>query len=137
MKRGLMRHGMILFLLGLLTGFAVAALRNPRSGLAAHLEGLMNGTFLVVAGLVWDELRLGERARKAAYWLLLYGAYANWTGTLLSGVFGASKATPIAGAGFTASPLQENLVFALLVSVGLTMVAALAILVAGLRGARD
>jgi len=42
-------------------------------------------------------------------------------------VFGTSKATPIAGAGHAGTPLQENLVLGILVSVGLSMVTALAI----------
>jgi hydroxylaminobenzene mutase len=42
-----MWHGMLLFLLGLLTGFVEQRFANVRMGLAAHLEGVMNGTFLV------------------------------------------------------------------------------------------
>ena len=38
-----MWHGMLLFLLGLLTGFAEPHFGNVRMGLAAHLEGVMNG----------------------------------------------------------------------------------------------
>jgi hypothetical protein len=46
-NRRLMWHGMFLFLLGLVTGFAEQNFANVRMGLAAHLEGVMNGTFLV------------------------------------------------------------------------------------------
>ena len=35
----LLRLGVLLFLLGLLTGFAIPALTNPRMGLTSHLEG--------------------------------------------------------------------------------------------------
>ena len=48
-SRKLKMLGMFLFLLGLITGFASANLKNTRMGLAAHLEGVMNGTFLIVA----------------------------------------------------------------------------------------
>src|SRR5580658_10869352 len=41
--RRLMWHGMFLFLLGLLTGFLEPHFINMRMGLAAHLEGVMNG----------------------------------------------------------------------------------------------
>jgi hydroxylaminobenzene mutase len=44
-KRRLLWHGMLLFLLGLLTGFVEQKFNNPRMGLAAHLEGVMNGIF--------------------------------------------------------------------------------------------
>ena len=46
-KRRLIWHGMFLSLLGLLTGFVELNFANVRMGLAAHLEGVMNGTFLV------------------------------------------------------------------------------------------
>ena len=37
---------MALFLAGLLTGLVEQEFANPRMGLAAHLEGVMNGAFL-------------------------------------------------------------------------------------------
>jgi hypothetical protein len=40
-KRRLVWHGMFLFLLGLLTGFAEPQFKNLRMGLAAHLEGVI------------------------------------------------------------------------------------------------
>jgi hypothetical protein len=65
----------------------------------------MNGMFLVVVGLAWSDLSLSNRVGQAVSWLLLVGAYANWAATTASGVLGTSKGTPIAGAGFQASPL--------------------------------
>ena len=53
-QRRLIWHGMYLFLLGLLIGFAEGQVTNPRMGLAADLEGLMNGTFLIALGVVWQ-----------------------------------------------------------------------------------
>jgi hypothetical protein len=49
-QRRLIWHGMFLFLLGLLIGFVEGQVSNPRMALAAHLEGLMNGTFLIALG---------------------------------------------------------------------------------------
>ena len=51
-SRTLKMLGMLLFLLGLITGFAMTNFKNPRMGLAAHVEGVMNCTFLVAAGLI-------------------------------------------------------------------------------------
>ena len=48
--RRLMWHGMFLFRRGLLTGFAEHHFVNIRMGLAAHLEGVMNGIFLLALG---------------------------------------------------------------------------------------
>jgi (hydroxyamino)benzene mutase len=73
-KRRLIWHGMFLFLLGLLTGFEETKFTNPRMGLAAHLEGVMTGTFLVALGAVWMEVRLPLKLKAAAYWSALYGA---------------------------------------------------------------
>jgi hypothetical protein len=50
-NRHLMWYGMFLFLLGLLTGSVEQRFTNMRMGLAAHLEGVMNGIFLVALGL--------------------------------------------------------------------------------------
>ncbi len=124
----LLRHGLLLFFLGLVTGFAVPSLANPRAGLAGHVEGLLNGMFLVLGGLAWPQLCLSERLGRVVCWLLLFGAYANWMATTASGVLGTSKGTPIAGAGFQAGELAENAVFGTLVLVGLSMTAACAVL---------
>ncbi|MEY4929775.1 MAG: hypothetical protein RI909_499 [Bacteroidota bacterium] len=125
---------MLLFLLGLLTGFVIMQLKNSRMGLAAHLEGVMNGTFLVVAGFVWKELKITATLRKILFWTLIYGTFVNWLSTLLSAILGTSQMTPIAGAGYTGTTLSENLVSCGLATVGLTMVFSLAVMVYGLRG---
>lgn len=74
-KRRLIWHGMFLFLLGLLTGFAEPQFKNLRMGLAAHLEGVMNGTFIIALGAVWGELKFSTRQSVAAFCAALYGTY--------------------------------------------------------------
>ena len=64
-NRRLMFHGMCLFVLGLLTGFAEQRFANVRMGLAAHLEGLMNGTFLIALGAIWIHVRLSREQRRS------------------------------------------------------------------------
>jgi hydroxylaminobenzene mutase len=132
----LVRHGLLLFLLGLITGFVVPSMVNPRAGLASHLEGVMNGMFLVIVGLAWSELKLSSRAGRAVSWLLLFGTWANWGATTAAAVLGTSKGTPIAGAGFHAGALAENGVYGLLVLVGLTMTVSCTGLVVGAWRAR-
>ncbi len=129
--RTLLVHGLALFLMGLLAGLAVAVVTNPRAGLAAHLEGLMNGTFLTLVAVAVPYLVLSERSRSVARWLLVIGAWANFAGTSLSAVTGASHTTPIAGAGFSAPVWAEMAVQVLLVSTVPTMVPAVAILLFG------
>ena len=66
--RRLLRYGIVLFLLGLATGRLVESVPLPRMGLSSHLQGVMNGTFLVVLGLVWPQLRLYALLLRAARW---------------------------------------------------------------------
>lgn len=133
----LLWHGMLLVLLGLLTGLVIPLLTNPRMGLSAHLEGVMNGLLLAVLGLAWPRIVLAARARIALVWLALYGAYVNWGFTLLGAIFGTNKRTPIAGAGFGAAVWQEQFIDVGLVSLSLAIIAAIALAVWGLRNSRD
>lgn len=135
-SRPIIAAGAALFLLGLLTGFVVPSFLNPRMGLASHLEGVMNGTFLIAVGAVWHRLSLSARQEFAAFWLLIYGTYANWIFVSLAAVFGTSEITPIAGRGHGGLPWQENLITVGLSSVGIAMVAGCAILVMGFLRSR-
>ena len=132
-KRRLLWHGMFLFLLGLLTGFVQHQFNNPRMGLAAHLEGVMNGTFLVALGAVWMEVRLTPRLKAVAYWSVLYGAYANWATTTLAASFGTAALSPITAAGHSAQPWQEGVVTFGFMTVGIVIVAASILVLWGLR----
>jgi (hydroxyamino)benzene mutase len=132
-NRRLMFHGMCLFLIGLLTGFAEQHFANVRMGLAAHLEGVMNGTFLVALGAIWTHVRLSPSATTVAFWTALYGTYANWMMTVLAAVFGTAALSPITGAGHSGQPWQERFVMIGFMSVGIAIVASSALVVWGLR----
>ena len=92
-------------------------------GLAAHLEGVMNGIFLVALGAIWAEVRLSARAKAGAYWSALYGTYVNWAVTTLAAVFGAASLSPITG-GRGALPWQETVVTGGFTTVGIAIIAA-------------
>ena len=133
-KRQLLWHGMFVFLLGLILGLVEQQFTNPRMGLSAHLEGLMNGTFLVVVGAIWNEVRLSPRIKMTVYWAALYGAYANVLTTGLAALFGTSAMTPLASMGYTALSWQEHLITFGFASLAVAMVASLVSLLWGLRG---
>jgi hydroxylaminobenzene mutase len=136
-KRCLIKHGVFLLFLGLLTGIVAAEVKNPRMGLSAHLEGIMAGMLLILlGGAVWDELRLSSRLSFTALWLSIYSAYATWAYTLLGALLGTSRLTPIAGKGFSATEWQETVVQILLVSEVIAILIAFCILLFGLRGHR-
>jgi hydroxylaminobenzene mutase len=126
---------MFLFFLGLLTGFVEQKFNNQRMGLAAHLEGVMNGTFLVALGAVWADVRLSPRLKVAAYWSALYGTYANWAVTTLAATFGTAALSPITAAGHSAQPWQESVVTFGFMSVGIVIVASSILVLWGLRRA--
>jgi (hydroxyamino)benzene mutase len=132
-NRRLMWHGMCLFLLGLLTGFAEQRFANMRMGLAAHLEGVMNGTFLLALGAVWIEVRLAPAAKAMAYWTALYGTYVNWAVTMLAAIFGTSILSPITGTAHGAQPWQENIVGLAFITVGIAIIACSVLVLWGLR----
>jgi (hydroxyamino)benzene mutase len=134
-KRQLLWYGMFLFLLGLITGFLEQQFTNPRMGPASHLEGVMNGTFLVALGAIWTEVRLSPRLKAAAYWTALYGTYANWAATMLAAIFGTAALSPITGAGHSGLAWQESVVTLLLVTVGIVIVACSVLVLWGLRKA--
>jgi (hydroxyamino)benzene mutase len=133
-NRSLMWHGMFLFLIGLMTGFAEQHFANIRMGLAAHLEGVMNGTFLVGLGAIWTEVRLPPATKVIAFWTALYGTYVNWLVTTLAAVFGTAALSPITAAGHSGQAWQESLVTAGFMSVGVVIVAFSVLVLWGLRG---
>ena len=104
METRLMQLGTLLFLLGLLIGLAVPAMKNPRMGLSSHLEALMNGMFLVILGLIWPRIGLSHTWLTVTFWLIVYAAFANWIATLLAGAWGAGRLMPIAAGEHTSTP---------------------------------
>jgi len=134
----LLRLGMVLFLLGLLTGFLLPAMANPRMGLSSHLEGVLNGIFLLVLGLAWGRLALGDRMRRVAIGLAAFGTYTNWAATLAAGFVGAGATMmPIAGGGHVGLPVQELLIGVALMSLSVAMIGVSAIVLWGLRRRPD
>jgi (hydroxyamino)benzene mutase len=118
---------------GLLTGFAEQHFANVRMGLAAHLEGVMNGTFLVAIGAIWEHVRLSPTQLTIAFWIGLYGTYVNWLITTLAAVFGTAALSPITGAGHSGQPWQESFVTAGFMSVGIAIVLFSLLVLWGLR----
>lgn len=133
-SRLLLRSGVLLFLLGLLTGFIVPMLESPRVALASHLEGLMNGMFLVLVGLIWPRLHLARWSSRATVGLVLFGTYVNWATTLLAAAWGAGQPLmPLAAHGHVGTVVQELVIKVGLVSLSLAMVLATVLVLWGLR----
>jgi (hydroxyamino)benzene mutase len=108
--RRLVWHGMFLFLLGLVTGTQERRFKNMRMALSAHLEGVMNGTFLMALGAGWRNVELPPAVDRAARWTALYGTYGNWLFTTLGAVLGTAAANPTLSQGHHGKPWQERIV---------------------------
>ena len=128
--------GLILFLVGLLNGAVVSYFANPRMGLSAHLAGVQNGLVLCVFGLFWDRLRLSGTLSRLSYWLSLIGMYGIWLGLLLAAVWGTSSSTPIAGAGYAGTPVEEMLVTAIIAVSSISIIIAVVLIICGAIRAR-
>lgn len=119
----LIRLGILLFLLGLITGFIIPILENPRMGLSSHLEGTMNGMLLMILGIIWPKIKFSNKLSGISFSLAIFGTYTNWLTTLLAGIWGAgSEMMPIAGGNLVGTSFQELLIKFGLVTVSVSMV---------------
>ncbi len=123
--------GILLFLFGLLIGIFIPLMTNPRMGLSAHLEGTMNGMFMVILGLTWSKLVLKEVWLTTAFCLFIYASFANFVAVLIAAITGAGKMMPIAG-GMQGYSLVEGLISFLLITLALAMLVACSIFLVGL-----
>jgi hydroxylaminobenzene mutase len=123
--------GILLFFLGLVSGLFIPMMANPRMGVSTHLEGVMNGIFLCVLGLIWNRLNLAERWIYLGFWLALYGTFANFLAVLISAISGAGKLMPIAG-GKEGAPFIESIISTLLITLTVSMLSVCLIVLAGL-----
>ena len=130
-----MRAGILLFVLGLLTGLFSPMLANPRMGLSSHLEGLMNGMFLLILGLLWKRLRLAGLLSRLAVGLAISGTYVNWATTLLAAGWGAGATLmPIASLGRQGTGFQELIIKIGLLWLTVAILACCGLVLWGLRG---
>ena len=130
----LLQLGVLLFLIGLVVGLTLPVLANPRMGLASHMEGVMNGLFLIALGLVWPKLTSSPGMQRLTFLLAVYGTFANLVATFLSAAWGAgAPMMPIAAGGHEGSSVQESVIRVMLVSLALADIAACVLVLVGLR----
>ncbi len=122
--------GLLLFLLGLIAGLFVHNLANPRMALSAHLEGVMNGLFLIMLGIIWNRLILSRTWLNLIFWLALYGTFANYLAVIIASLTGNGKMMPLAG-GKEGTPIIEGIISFLLISLSFAM---LLVCIIGLPG---
>jgi hydroxylaminobenzene mutase len=136
MNRFQVQLGFVLILLALLTGPVIPVAVSPRLALAAHTVGVLGGLVLIALGALAGSFALGARAAAIMTWSWVYAAYANWFACLLGAVTGASRLTPIAGAGTSGTPGAEAVVAFLLQSLAVASIVGTGLAVWGLRERR-
>jgi (hydroxyamino)benzene mutase len=130
----LLQSGVLLFLLALLAGLVVPRFAVPRLGLSTHLLGIMQGTFLMVLGLLWPRLRVTRPMRRAGVFLAVYGCFAAWTANLSAAIWGAGNSMlPIAAGSAHGSSIQEGTIAIALRSAAVSLIAVSLLVLWGLR----
>ncbi|MGE5242541.1 MAG: hydrogenase [Bacteroidota bacterium] len=130
----MLQAGILLFLVALLVGLAVPRFAVPRLGLSAHLLGIMQGLFLMVAGVLWPRLKLTRAAFRIGFWLALYGCFAAWSANMLAAVWGAGNSMlPIAAGQAHGNALQEAIIATGLRTAAAALIAVAILILWGLR----
>jgi (hydroxyamino)benzene mutase len=97
LRRRLAWAGAWLFAVGMVTGLWAAAVLTekvtvaiPRLALAAHLNALLGGLWLIAVASTLDMLRYGTIGRVRLAWLVTVPAWGNWLITLVASVLGVT-----------------------------------------------
>ena len=134
----LLQVGVGLLLYSSVEGFAIPYLRSQRVGLSVHTLAAIQGVLLLTLGLVWPRLRLGAAPAVVAYWCLLYSALAILCAYTIAAVWGVGNETirlvgELPHGLVHGSSFQETFIKVLAYSSAPTGIAALAVVLWGLR----
>ena len=99
--------GVLLFLLGLVTGFVIPRFRSPRLGLSAHLVATQSGVALIAFAFLWPHLAFWNGWAMPLVHAIWISLYVTWIGYVLAAAWGTGRSLPIAGAGHSAKRWQE------------------------------
>ena len=97
LRRRLAGAGALLFFIGMLTGiWSGVALTGkvsvgiPRLALAAHLNGLLGGLWLIGVAWTFEFLHYGAKGLRRLAIVVSVAAWANWLITLIASFFGVN-----------------------------------------------
>ena len=114
LRKRLAQAGAWLFAVGMVTGIWVAVVMTekvkvpiPRLALAAHLNAILGGLWLIAVAWSLEFLRYGEKGRRRLALGIAIPAWANWLITLIASVLG------VRGLEYTSDP-ANNVIAALL-----------------------
>ena len=132
-RRGLLRLGATLLLIGAAMGLAAAIpLPHPSRWMTAHVTALILGTLVMVEGLVWNDLRLSDSQRT---WLVRLVNIGVWAGVALGSATAILDIPgPATAPGLAPSGIQVPILFTLLALIVPATIASWTLLWIGLRG---
>lgn len=102
--------GIVFFLIGLIQGAVIPRAKNSRMALSGHLTAVQCGMALAIFGVIWSLVELPLFIEVVVAYGSALGFILIWLGITIASVTGASKALPIAGAGFSAIVTFELIV---------------------------
>lgn len=126
-------YGVVLFFIGLIIGLIVPVFANPRMGVSSHIEGVLNGMFLIVLGLIWSKVDLSTRWLKITFWLAIYGTFINCLGILIAAIFNGGKMLGVMANGQEGSAIVERVIGFCLISLSFAMVLVCITVLIGLK----
>jgi hypothetical protein len=126
------RHGTMLLLAGLLTGFGIGKFHSPHLANAAHLTGLIGGFGLIAVGSLWSRLTLGARWSQIGAWTFILSMHLSWLGLLLKAALGSAPDAALNTLGPGAATWDAISGLVLMIAALLALAAAVVLLV-GLR----
>lgn len=124
--------GITFFLIGLVQGALIPTVKNSRMALSGHLTAVQCGLALTIFGIIWSLVELPLFFGVFVAYGSVLGFILIWLGITIASITGASKALPIAGAGFSANITTESIVKIMVGSGSLLSLTACTVLVFGL-----
>lgn len=133
----LLQLGMVFILYSAVEGFVIPAFGSPRIGLSVHTLGASQAVLLLVLGLVWPRLALGDISARIAFWCLVYSAVAILAAYTTAAVWGVGNETIVLMGELPhglrhGSAVQENAIKLVAYSSAPTGLAAFALILWGL-----
>ena len=129
----LIYYGVILFFIGLIIGLIVPIFANPRLGVSSHIEGVLNGMFLIILGLIWNKIDLSNKWLKITFLAAIYGTFMNCFAILIAAIFNVGKMLGIAANGQEGTPIVEGIVSFSLISLSIAMLLVCVSVLIGLK----
>ncbi|PMJ99083.1 hydrogenase [Vibrio sp. 10N.261.55.A7] len=124
--------GIVFFLVGLIQGALIPTVENSRMALSGHVTAIQCGMALAIFGIIWSLVELPLSLDAFVAYGSALGFILIWLGITIASITGASKALPIAGAGFSATVTTEITVKILVRTGSLLSLIACTLLVFGL-----